>query len=141
MKKLILFLLVTVFSMAAYANDANEAVLQVWCADGQTVTFSLDDDPVTSYVDGQLVIKTTKTTVSYPLEEIRKYTYILPKKKLFGDADGNGLLETKDIIEISNKIQGNPSSGFVFDNADVNGDGIVNVADIILIITTMLTPQ
>ena len=138
MKKLILFLLVTAFSMAAHADEAE---LQVWKSDGQVVSFALDEQPVTTYADGNLVIKTSKTTITYPLEEVKKYTYVIPKKKFPGDADGNGKLETLDVLEIFNKIKGKPSSSFVDDNADVNGDGVVNILDIILIINSMLESQ
>ena len=138
MKKLILFLLVTAFSMAAHADEAE---LQVWKSDGQVVSISLDEQPVTTYADGNLVIKTSKTTITYPLEEVKKYTYVIPKKKFPGDADGNGKLETLDVLEIFNKIKGKPSNSFVDYNADVNGDGVVNILDIILIINSMLESQ
>ena len=54
---------------------AEDRELRVWKADGTVVTFNLDEMPVTTYSEGNLVIKTTKTTVTYPLEQVRKYTY------------------------------------------------------------------
>ena len=38
-------------------------------------TVPLDEQPVTKYVDGNLVITTTLTSITYPLEQVRKYTY------------------------------------------------------------------
>ena len=52
MRKAFLSLLVSVFSMAVHAVEAK---LQVWQADGEVVTFDLDEEPVTTYADGNLV--------------------------------------------------------------------------------------
>ena len=132
MKKAILSLFAIVFSMAV---DAVEAKLQVWRADGEVVTFDLDEEPVTTYADGNLVIKTSKKTITYPLEKVWKFTYFIPNNILLGDADGNGVVDAADVIEVSNKILGKPSAMFVEKNADVNGDGKVNAIDVVLIIS------
>ncbi len=68
-------LLLVVALFAASAVKGEDRVLQVWKADGTIVSFSLNEVPVTTYADGNLVIKTTKTTVTYPLEQVKKYTY------------------------------------------------------------------
>ena len=132
MKKAILFLFAIVFSIAV---DAVEAKLQVWRADGEVITFDLDEEPVTTYADGNLVIKTSKKTITYPFEKVWKFTYFIPNNLLLGDADGNGVVEAADVIEVSNKILGKPSAKFVEKNADVNGDGKVNAIDVVLIIS------
>ena len=54
---------------------ADDLVLQVWQADGKVMNISLNEEPVTTYSDGQLIIRTTKTTVTFPLEQVVKYTY------------------------------------------------------------------
>ena len=54
---------------------ADDMVLQVWQADGKVMSINLNEQPVTTYSDGQLIIKTTKTTVTFPLEQVVKYTY------------------------------------------------------------------
>ena len=134
MKRIFLNLIVAVLTLSAHAEEAK---LQVWQADGKVVTIDLDDEPVTTYSDGKLVITTSSKTFTYPLEQVRKYTYDLPKKILLGDADGNGVVNSDDIKEISQKILGKPSSKFVEANADVNGDGYINVIDIVLILRSM----
>ena len=48
-----------------------------------------------------------------------------------GDADGNGVVNTADIVAISNYMMGNPPAGFSKASADVNLDGIINIADIV----------
>ena len=53
-----------------------DQVLQIVKADGQTHTINLNQEPVTSYEDGNLVITTINATISYPLETVRKFVYI-----------------------------------------------------------------
>lgn len=139
MKRIFLNLIVAVLTLSAHAEEAK---LLVWQADGQVVTFDLDEEPVTTYSDGNLVITTTSKTVTYPLEQVRKYTYFLPKARLLGDANGNGELDNDDIIEVSNKIMGMPPKiKFVFENSDVNGDGKVNAIDLVVIISSIEKPS
>jgi type II secretory pathway pseudopilin PulG len=138
---LIAVLMSIVSTNAAGKTKVIEAKLQVWQADGKVFTYALDEEPVTTYADGNLVIKTSKTTITYPLEDVRKFTYFLPNNLLLGDADGNGTVNADDVVEVSNKIMGKPSDNFVEGNADVNGDGVVNAIDIVLIVSSLLTPQ
>lgn len=72
MKKfyLILFLLCCCGSIMA------DQMLQIVKADGQTHTINLNQEPVTTYEDGNLVITTINATITYPLETIRKFVYI-----------------------------------------------------------------
>lgn len=72
MKNYLLLLFLSLVSIVAKADDQ---VLQIWQSDGKVMTIKLSEEPKTSYVDGNLVIKTTKTTITFPLEEVRKFTY------------------------------------------------------------------
>ena len=69
------------------------------------------------------------------MEKVKKFTYFIPNNILLGDADGNGVVDAADVIEVSNKVLGKPSAKFVEKNADVNGDGKVNAIDIVMIIS------
>lgn len=71
MKKLLLLFL----SLACMAAKADDKVLQIWQSDGQVMTIKLSEEPKTSYADGNLVIKTTTSSVTFPLEKVRKFTY------------------------------------------------------------------
>ncbi len=51
-----------------------------------------------------------------------------------GDINGDGKIDSSDIKEIENYIMGNPSPYFDVKKADINNDGVVNVADIVFII-------
>ena len=72
LKRILLVFLSLVISIPTMADNQ---VLQVWKTDGQVLTIKLDEQPVTKYVDGNLVITTTLTSITYPLEQVRKYTY------------------------------------------------------------------
>lgn len=52
---------------------------------------------------------------------------------LTGDANGDSEISASDIIEVINYMIGKQSDKFNFDNADVNKDGKVDVADVVLI--------
>ena len=73
MKKLLTLLFLFVFAHSVMADDM---LLQIWQFDGKVVTIDLNEQPVTRYADGNLIITTTKTTITYPLEKVAKYTYI-----------------------------------------------------------------
>ena len=72
MKKLLLLLMVLFATSLAKADDK---VLQILLSDGQVVSINLSEEPRTTYQDGNLVITTTKNTVTYPLEQVKKFTY------------------------------------------------------------------
>lgn len=74
MFRLPLFALLLSFVLPTVAQ-ADNMVLQVWQSDGKVMNISLDEQPVTTYSDGQLIITTTKTTVTFPLEQVVKYIY------------------------------------------------------------------
>ena len=71
-RKLLLAMLIGAFATMAKADNR---VLKVLQTDGQVTTINLNDEPRTTYADGNLVITTSKTTITYPLEKVRRYTY------------------------------------------------------------------
>lgn len=52
-----------------------------------------------------------------------------------GDANQDKKVNTKDIVEVTNAIMGNPSADYSKENADANSDKAINVADIIVIVS------
>ena len=46
----------------------------VWTHDGEKITFSLDNHPVVTRSDEQLVVTTANTIVEYPSEQVHKFT-------------------------------------------------------------------
>ena len=55
-----------------------------------------------------------------------------------GDANGDGVVNTKDLTAIVNKMLGMPDDSFSETAADVNGDGVINVSDIIGVLNLVL---
>lgn len=89
MKRLLLSLITIL--LVSLMSKADNKVLQIWQADGQIVTISLNEEPRTTYSDGNLVITTTKTTITYPLEQVWKYTYVLEGSISEGDGVPDGI--------------------------------------------------
>lgn len=56
-----------------------------------------------------------------------------------GDANGDQVVDAKDITEVSNALMGNPSGKYIKDNADANSDEKVNAADVATIINMIFT--
>ena len=83
--KQLVFLLSLTVSVAAHADDR---VLKVWQSDGQVLAISLADEPRTTYSDGNLIITSAKSTVTLPLEKVRRYTY---------ESAASGIDETKTV--------------------------------------------
>ena len=55
-----------------------------------------------------------------------------------GDANGDGVVNTKDLTAIVNMMLGKPDDSFSETAADVNGDGVINVSDIIGVLNLVL---
>ena len=61
--------------LVAITVKADDTVLQVWFSDGQVISINLNDNPKTTYKDGNLLIQTDNNSVTYPLEKVKRYTY------------------------------------------------------------------
>lgn len=55
-----------------------------------------------------------------------------------GDANGDKVVDKKDVTEVANAALNQPSGKFVFQNADVNEDSKINAADIVLILKIII---
>ena len=73
-KKLLTTLLMLFVAIATQAEDTTQRLV-VWQKSGEKVYFDLTEEPETTFENGQLVIKTTKTTVYYHLENVLRYTF------------------------------------------------------------------
>lgn len=74
MKRYFLLFLLTILVGTA---NADNNVLQIWQADGQVLSINLSEQPVTTFSDGKLVVTTSTATISLPMENVKKYTYLL----------------------------------------------------------------
>ena len=73
MKRIYLILSLFVLALPAISEDM---ILQIWLSDENVVSINLNEQPVTTYSEGNLPITTTKTVITYPLEKVAKYTYV-----------------------------------------------------------------
>ena len=75
MKQRLLILLMSFIAVASGTWADTQQRLIVWMKNGEKVYFNLVEEPETTFENGKLVIKTTKTTVYYQLENVLRYTY------------------------------------------------------------------
>ncbi len=77
MKKILPLFATLLIAGAAWAQDEQPVQkLNVHMMDGQVVTFLLDQEPVTTFEPGQLILQTSgDAPIIYLLENVRKYTY------------------------------------------------------------------
>lgn len=92
---------------------------------------------ITKYGDGKSDVKTIRFTRGLgPLSGGFDPNYRVFAGK--GDANSDGVVNSKDITIVVNYIFGIEAEGFTFDGADANGDGVVNVADLVAIVNIVL---
>lgn len=76
MRKIILLSLILMLSVLnLMAQDAPVQKLNVWKMDGTQIQFLLNDEPTTTFENGNLVITTNQGVFSYPLAQMSKYTH------------------------------------------------------------------
>ena len=76
MKKILPLFAALFITGAAWAQEEQPVQkLNVHMMDGQVVTFLLDQEPVTTFENGNLVITTNQGVFSYPLAQMKKYTH------------------------------------------------------------------
>jgi hypothetical protein len=73
-KKYMMLIALYLVALATWAQGDTKRLV-VWQKSGEKLYYDLADLPETSFENGMLVIKTNRTTVSYPLENILRYTY------------------------------------------------------------------
>ena len=54
------------------------------------------------------------------------------------DVNGDGSINTADVVAVYTYIEKGSTSGFTAEAADVNGDGSVNTADVVAIYTAII---
>ena len=79
MKKTIILLTTMLLAlpaaMLAQTGGGQKQQLVVWLADGSRVYHDLTDEPVTTFDNGAFLLNSATTTISYPLEQVLRYTY------------------------------------------------------------------
>lgn len=71
MKRLLLCFLVALLVCPVFSQNT----LTIHQKDGQQFSFGFADKPVVTYTENDLVLKTTKTELHYPLSSLAKFTF------------------------------------------------------------------
>lgn len=74
MKKLLLLLLLLPICLSTMAEEY-KTHLVVWAKDQSKVAYALDDEPKITFTETELVIESKTFKVSYPLEDMDRFTY------------------------------------------------------------------
>jgi hypothetical protein len=80
----------------------------------------------------RLSMKAEKPGSNYHMIQIKRL--ILLSSDLLGDANGDNVVNISDVKAIADHIMGNTPALFIEEAADMNKDGLVNAADIVLLL-------
>lgn len=75
------------------------------------------------------------STASHGLAKENGSQFNISLKSSVGDADGNGVVNANDVKTVVDYIMGKNPANFVFANANMNGDNVVDAADLVLLIS------
>lgn len=124
-----LSILFVIISMPVNAKE----MLTIWLKKGTPVSISLDTMPTTYFEDGNLIIKSSQITASYPISDVVRYTYDLDTsieknsiKHTLIKFDGNNLVINN--IEKDTEVMVYNAAG-----EKINTDHITSQSDVLLI--------
>ena len=75
MKRILLSFMLLCLAIAGKAQSEATQRLVVWQRSGEKVYIDLEEEPETTFEDGLLVLKTSKNTYMFQLQNILRYTY------------------------------------------------------------------
>ena len=98
-KKTILTLLLTFFAVGTWAQDetASDPAIIIWLNDGNKAQVLFSEMPVVTYDNGVLMLKGEETELSWPLENVNKFT-------IGNAATGIRDVKTADLDLLSDKL-------------------------------------
>lgn len=127
-----------------YDSDRGQYVYDTVIVPGDTIRLNQVLIQDTTYTDFDVVpgeryyyfykILSTALTENSPSKTVS----CVPHSSIRGDANGSYHVDVADVITTINYVTGQNPQPFLFDAADVNGDGIINVLDIVGIINIIL---
>lgn len=106
-------------------------------SDGVVCTLTLQasaDMAKGSYTAGIQSGKYSLTSGAASVVLLRAEVALTVGNEMKGDVNGDGSVNTKDIVSVVGYIMGNTPDGFNAAAADVNGDGVVNIADVVALV-------
>ena len=131
------YLLVSFFLLAAvlHVSAVEQNVIAVYQLDGQKALFAFADQPEVTYTATDLVLTTTKTSVQYPIAQLKKIQFetadieegieeVLIEDKRFSFRDGSIVIEGGEPNSLVNiySVSGALTAQYRLDG---NGDVII----------------
>ena len=134
-------------------NQYDQVELTAIASSGLEITYTIEGDQICSitkigkkqYLDcygiGEIVIVAIQEGNKNYWQSTKRYKTIVIKSPsiIQGDANGDGKVDGNDIQVIVYYIESGNTDGFYFKNADMNGDYIINVADIVMIVNKIMS--
>lgn len=109
-------------------------VLTIWFVNGQRIDIKLSENIKMTFVGDKFLIKSDNLEVEYEALDVKKFTL---------EADGSGdpgviKVDAQAIVDIISSMMDKAPSGFDKKAADINGDGQLNIADILQIVNMII---
>ena len=133
MKRFLLFTTTVLWvTLSAFATEQN--VVAIYQTDGQKALFAFADQPEVTYTTTDLVLTTTKTTVQYPISQLKKIQFEmaempegideLEEDKRFSFRDGSIVIEGGEPNSLVNiySVSGALTAQYRLDG---NGDAVI----------------
>ncbi|MBP5338131.1 MAG: hypothetical protein J6Z14_02340 [Prevotella sp.] len=128
---LLLSAITTVLMAAAGGQRATAQTLQVHHADGTTTDHVLGTGTKLLFQDDRVLLASPSQTLDFAKSDVLAFTYHYSKY----DLNGDNVIDKKDLTSVVETISG--LHGKSRREADVNGDGVANIGDIIDVINVM----
>lgn len=113
----------------------------IYCNDTWSCDYSHGMFTDCTSLRGAIMYDENKIDAKYANPDTGYFTRKAASPSTVGDANGDGQVNTEDIVEVVNTIVGSPSVGYDAEAADTNGDGVVNAADIIKIVSIIIAAE
>jgi len=75
MKKIFLIIVLLLQVCLTVMAQEIRTHLVIWAKDGTQVAYALKEQPVLSFMDSALLIRTAQMEINYPLDQMAKFTY------------------------------------------------------------------
>lgn len=112
-------------TLPIHADEGSTLILKL--ANGTSCYFDLDQNPVITFTDFEVNIKVENDVKSFAFDDLGNFSF------WSFDADAPDVLSIAHIISVI-PFKGNNMQG---EKADVNGDGKVDIADVLYLINKM----
>ena len=118
-------------SISGFGQEDNGDNLTVYTkSSSEAVVYSVEEINKITFSENGVQIWNTNWPTEYAYSNVRVLILNTHDLPIPGDANGDGIVNAADIVEISNYINGKPSKKFNASRADANGDESINQADI-----------